>query len=278
MCWQSKTQMSFSRIHRDKKKNAGRSDSSDQVPTQVTLRSLGRVVTVTAIISLDARRLIFHNIILGCQASNFWKLTCVFRCCFFCVCICGRLHPRDASTFFFRTISFPLLKHSHLSYLVSGAVRQYGPGRLFVLGSQWLPSALYQLSEHQRRPVGDVAQHPSGPAGEQHGPQRGTVPMSAPCRNISSSQWCLACIITTETLLANIFSLLLKASVVPEGWRGCHLHRRGIRSVLVATSQSVLKVRNKKRKMVILLNRFVVRCWKKHRSVEKCNKMVSFNV
>lgn len=221
MCWQSKTQMIFLKNSQGKRK-AGRSDSSDQVPTQLTLRSLDRVVTVTAIISSAARRLIFHSIILGCQASNFWKLTFVF-CWVFFACICGHLHHRDASTFCFRTISLPLLKHSRLPYLVSGAVRQYGPGSLFVLGSQRLPSSLRQLSEHQRRPVGDVAEHPPGPAGEQHRPQRGTVPMSTPCRNISSSQRCLACIITMETVLADVFSPLRKASLVPGGWRGCSL-------------------------------------------------------
>lgn len=185
--WQSKNPNEFFKNSRGKKMGGGKaggSDSSDQVPTQLTLRSLGRVVTVTAITSLDARRLIFNNIILQRQASNFWKLTCVF---FFFPCVFLDVYTPEMHqlsiyffSFIFETISLPLLKHPHLPYLVSGAVRQHGPGRLFVLGSQRLPSSLRQLSEHQRRPVGDAAQHPPGPAGEQRGPQRGTVPVSAP--------------------------------------------------------------------------------------------------
>lgn len=162
----------------------------------------------------------FHNIMLECQASNFWKLTSVFWCGF--LCLFADVYTPETHQLSF-SISLSLLKHSRLPYLVSGAVRQYGSGRLFVLASQWLPSSLRQLSEHQRRPVGDVAQHPPGPAGEQHGPQRGTVPLSTPCRNISSSQRCLACIITTGTVLANIFNPLLKSQSRPRRLEGLTL-------------------------------------------------------
>lgn len=57
---------------------------------------------------------------------------------------------------------------------VPGEIRQPGPGRGAVLCGQRVPGPVRQLSEHQRRPVGHAAQHPPGPAGEQHGPQRGT--------------------------------------------------------------------------------------------------------
>lgn len=127
-------------------------------------------------------------------------------------------------TFFYGKISLPLLQHSHLPCLVSGAVRQYGPGRLFVLTSQRLPCSLRQLSKHQRRPVGDGAQHPPGPAGEQRGPQRGTVPMSTPPVGTSLlPQRCPACVISRETVLAKVFSPLLKARLVAEGWKCCRL-------------------------------------------------------
>lgn len=64
---------------------------------------------------------------------------------------------------------------SVLPPLTSGEICQFGFGCSSVLGAQRVPGSLCQLSEHQRRFVGHVAQHPFGSAGEQHGPQRGTM-------------------------------------------------------------------------------------------------------
>lgn len=58
---------------------------------------------------------------------------------------------------------------------VSGEDRQYGFRHGSYVGAQRLPGAVRQLSEHQRWSVGDTAEHPPGSAGEQHGPQRGTM-------------------------------------------------------------------------------------------------------
>lgn len=90
-------------------------------------------------------------------------------------------HERPHS--FWRFHSLRIFKNlQHFSFyqicvspLMSGEVCQFGLRHSSVLGAQWVPGSVRQLSEHQRRAVGHVAQHPPGSAGEQHGPQRGTM-------------------------------------------------------------------------------------------------------
>lgn len=58
---------------------------------------------------------------------------------------------------------------------MSGEDCQYGFRHSSDVSTQWLPGSVRQLPEHQWWSVGDIAQHPPGSAGEQHGPQRGTM-------------------------------------------------------------------------------------------------------
>lgn len=61
----------------------------------------------------------------------------------------------------------------NLSPHIPGEVCQSGYRCRSVLIAQRMPGSAYQQSEHQRRSLGHVAQHPPRPAGEQHGPKRG---------------------------------------------------------------------------------------------------------
>lgn len=63
----------------------------------------------------------------------------------------------------------------YMSPLTSGEICQLRFGHISVLCAQRLSRSVHQLSEHQRRSLGHIAQHPSGSTGEQYGPQTGTV-------------------------------------------------------------------------------------------------------
>lgn len=89
------------------------------------------------------------------------------------------------------SIYFSFLKHppKFVSPLViPGEVCQFGFRRSFVLSAQRMPGSVCQLSEHQRRSVGHIAQHPPRSAGEQHGPQRGTMSALQLCSTVSATQ------------------------------------------------------------------------------------------
>lgn len=83
---------------------------------------------------------------------------------------------------------FAASPHTPTFFLMSGEVCQFGFRRSSVLGAQRVPGSVCQLSEHQRRSVGHVAQHPPGSAGEQHGPQRGTMLELQLCSTVCANQ------------------------------------------------------------------------------------------
>lgn len=80
----------------------------------------------------------------------------------------------------------------------SGEVCQFGFRRSSFLSAQRVPGSLCQLSEHQRRSVGNIAQHPPGSGGEQHGPQRGTMFDLQFCSSVNTTQKCHFSIATLE--------------------------------------------------------------------------------
>lgn len=75
-----------------------------------------------------------------------------------------------------------------VSPLVSGEDCQHGFRHSSYVGAQRLPGAVRQLSEHQWWSVGDTAEHPPGSAGEQHGPQRGTMSDLRLCCTVDTTQ------------------------------------------------------------------------------------------
>lgn len=165
--------------------------SKNKFPHKISLKvSLDKVEAVFAIINwntiLVLRIASRAKFILVYIAIDMFSLPFLMYYFFICGCTCtSELIALSLS------IYFSFLKHppKFMSPLViPGEVCQFGFRRSFVLSAQWMPGSVCQLSEHQRRSVGHIAQHPPRSAGEQHGPQRGTMSELQLCSTVSASK------------------------------------------------------------------------------------------